>query len=174
MKRSIILAILIGFVVFTTFVVLIGGGIAHSHFYNKMWLANGNNPPECMTNYDNSFTCPHTDPEYYHGFYWSNHIMTLSILVGGTVFGIKLYRMKTDKIPKKPIVIMACIIVLVVIMVFTIGHFRTQSYYEDGYDVVMFDCFNERATTPNLHAKIIYQNDTHVIDNKNCQWELRK
>ena len=168
------LAILIGIVVFTTLVALVGGSIAHGYLYNKIWLADGNDPPECMTPNDNRFTCPHTDPEYYHGFYWSNHIMTISILIAGSVFGVKLYRIKADRITKKPIVIMACIITLVVIMIFAIGHFRTQGYYEGAYDVVMFDCFDERANVPTLHAKIIYQNATHVIDNKNCRWELRK
>ena len=173
MKRSITLAVLIGLVVFTTLVALVGGGIAHSHLYNKIWLGNGNDPPECMTPNDNIFTCSHTDPEYYHGFYWSNHLMTISILVAGTVFGAKIYRKKADKITKKPFVIMACIIMLIVIMVFALGHFRTQNYYEGTYDFVMFDCFDERGRG-DLHAKIIYQNDTHVIDNKNCQWELRQ
>ena len=52
--------------------------------------------------------------------------------------------------------------------------FENSKLHEGAYDFVMFDCFDERATVPNLHAKIIYQNATHVIDNKNCQWELRK
>ena len=69
---------------------------------------------------------------------------------------------------------MACVIVLIVIMVFAMGHFRTQSYYEGAYDFVMFDCFEERANAPTLHVKIVYQNATHVIDNKNCQWGIRQ
>ena len=173
MRCFIMLAILIGLVVFTTLVALVGGSIAHSYIYNHIWLASGNDTPKCMTPNDNSFTCPHTDPEYFHGFDWSNKIMAISILVAGTVFGVNLYRKRAEKITKKPLVIMLCIIVLVVIMVFAIGHFRTMSYYEGAYDFVMFDCFDERSRG-DLHAKIIYQNDTHVIDNKNCQWELRK
>ena len=174
MQRFIMLTIVIGIVVFTTIVELMGGSIAHSYLYNNIWLASDNDTPECLTSYDNGFTCPHTDPEYYHGFYWSNKIMTISILVAGTVFGVKLYRKKTEKITKKPLVIMACVIVLIVIMVFAMGHFRTQSYYEGAYDFVMFDCFEERANAPTLHVKIVYQNATHVIDNKNCQWEIRQ
>ena len=173
MKRSIMLAILIGFVVFTTLIALVGGSIAHSYLYNKIWIASGNDTPECMTPNPNVFTCAHTDPEYYHGFYWSNHITQFSILIAGIILGIKLCMKKTDKITKKPFIIMVCIIVLVIIMVFAIGYFRAQSYYEGAYDFVMFDCFDERGRG-DLHAKIIYQNDTHVIDNKNCQWKLRK
>ena len=69
---------------------------------------------------------------------------------------------------------MACVIVLVLMLVFAMGHFRTQSYYEGAYDFVMFDCFDERTPNPNLHAKIIYQNNTHIIDNKNCEWQTRQ
>ena len=101
MKRSTVLVILIGIVVFTTLVALLGGSIAQSYLYNNIWLANGNETPECLSPYDNSFTCPHTDPEYYHGFYWSNRIMTISILIAGTVFGLNLYRRRTEKITKK-------------------------------------------------------------------------
>ena len=101
MQRFIMLTIVIGIVVFTTIVELMGGSIAHSYLYNNIWLASDNDIPECLTSYDNGFTCPHTDPEYYHGFYWSNKIMTISILVAGTVFGVKLYRKKTEKITKK-------------------------------------------------------------------------
>ncbi len=155
-------------------VALLGGSIAHSYLYNKIWLANGNDPPECMTPNSNIFTCPHTDTEYYHGFYWSNHIMTISILITGIVFGIKFYRKETNKIITNSFVLMACVIVLAVILIFTMGHFRTQSYYEGAYDFVMFDCFDERASNPNLHAKIIYQNATHIIDNKNCEWQTRQ
>ena len=88
-------------VIFTTMVVLIGGSILHSSLYNKIWIANGNDPPECMTPNSNVFTCPHTDAEYYHGFYWSNHIMTISILITGIVFGIKFYRKKNKQNHKK-------------------------------------------------------------------------
>ncbi len=95
------LFIIIGIVIFSTIVALVGGGIAHSYLYNKIWISSGNGPPECMTNYDNRFTCPHTDPEYYHGFYWSNKIMTISILIAGTVFGVNLYIKRTEKIIKK-------------------------------------------------------------------------
>ena len=69
---------------------------------------------------------------------------------------------------------MAGLIVLVVLLIFSIGHFRTQSYYEEAYDFVMFDCFDERAPNPTLHAAIVYHNNTHIIDNQNCQWELRR
>ena len=79
---------------------------------------------------------------------WSNKIMTISILVAGTVFGVHLYRKKTDNITKKPFFIMLCIIILVIIMVFAIGHLRTQNYYEGAYDFVMFDCFDERGQHP--------------------------
>ena len=167
------LVVLIGTVVLTTLIALVGGSIAHSHLYNAIWLASGNDTPECLTPNPNVFTCPHTDPEYHDGFDWSNKIMTISILVAGTVFGIKLYRKRVDKVTKKPFLIMLCIIILVIIMVFAIGHLRTQHYYEGAYDSVMFDCFDERGRG-DLHAKIVYQNATHVIDNKNCQWELRK
>lgn len=166
-------AIIIGIVVFTTLVALVGGSIAHYHLYNAIWLASGNDTPECMIPNPNPFTCPHTDQEYHDGFDWSNKIMTILILVAGTVFGVKLYRKKTDKVTKKPLVIMLCIIIFVIIMVFAMGHLRTQNYYEGAYDFVMFDCFDERGRG-DMHDKIIYQNDTHVIDNKNCQWELRK
>ena len=94
MNRSIVLVILVMIIIFTTMVALLGGSIAHSYLYNKIWLANGNDPPECMTPNSNVFTCPHTDTKYYHGFYWSNHIMTISILITGIVFGIKFYRKK--------------------------------------------------------------------------------
>ena len=174
MKRSIMLVILIGIVVFTTMIALVGGGIVHSSLYNKIWLANGNEPPECMTPNDNIFTCSHTDAEYYHGFYWSSHITQFSILIAGIVFGVKLCSKKTYKIPKKSLIIIAIIIVFVVMLVFTLGYLRTQNYYEGAYRFVMFDCFDERAPVPTYHAKIIYQNDTHTIDNKNCEWELRK
>ncbi len=174
MKRSIMLVILIGIVVFATMVALVGGGIAHSSLYNKIWLANGNDPPECMTPNDNIFTCHHTDAEYYHGFYWSSHITQFSILITGIVLGVKLCRKKTEKLPKKSLLMIAIIIVLVVMLVFTLGHLRTQSYYEGAYRPVMFDCFDERAPNPTLHATIVYQNDTHIIDNKNCQWVIRK
>ena len=167
------LILTIGIVVLTTLVALLGGSIAHSYLYNNIWLASGNEIPECQNPNDNSFACPHSDPEYYHGFFWSNRIMTISILVVGTVFGVKLYRKKTDKVTKKPLVIMLCIIMLIIIMVFSIGHFRTQMYYEGAYDFVMFDCFDERGRG-DLHVKIIYQNDTHVIDNKSCKWEKRR
>ncbi|MCH9658236.1 hypothetical protein K0U27_06005 [archaeon] len=168
------LIILIGIIVFTTIVALIGGSIAHSYIYNQIWLADGNDPPECMKSYANHFACPHTDAEYYHGFYWSNHMMDILILTTGIVLGIRLYRKKTNNITKKPFIIMVGLIVLVVLLIFSIGHFRIQSYYEGSYDFVMFDCFDERAPVPTLHAAIIHQNDTHVIDNKNCQWELRQ
>ena len=174
MRRFIMLAILIGSVVFTTMVALIGGSIAHSYLYNNIWLASGNDSPECMTPYANPFACPHTDPEYYHGFFWSSHIMDIIIWTAGIVFGTILYRKKTSSITKKPFIIMACLIVLVVLLIFSIGYFRTLSYYEGAYDFVMFDCFDERAPNPTLHSTIVYQNATHVIDNKNCQWELRK
>ena len=173
MNRSISLAILIGLVIFTTLVVLLGSSIAHSYIYNQIWLAD-NDTPECMTPYANPFVCPHTDAEYHHGFYWSSHITQFSILIVGAISGIQLYRKKTNSIIKKPFIIMICLIVLVMLMIFSIGHFRTQSYYEGAYDFVMYDCFDERAINPTLHAKILYQNDTHIIDNKNCQWELRK
>ena len=174
MRRPIMLAILIGLVIFATLAVMIGASIAHSYIYNQLWLADGNDPPECMKMYANTFACPHTDAEYYHGFYWSNHILDIVILTAGIVFGVQLYRKKTSSITKKPFIIMVCLIALVLLLIFSIGHFRTQSYYEGAYDFVMFDCFDERAPNPTLHAAIIYQNDTHVIDNKNCQWELRK
>ena len=173
MKHSVVLVILIGTVALTTLIALVGGSIAHYHLYNTIWLASGNDIPECMTPNPNVFVCPHTDPEYHNWFDWSNKIVTISILAAGTVFGVNLYRKRVDKITKKPLVIMLCIIVLVIIMVFAIGHFRTQNYYEGAYDFVMSDCFDERGRG-DLHAKIIYQNDTHIIDNKNCQWELRK
>ena len=173
MDRSIVLVILVMIVVFTTLIALVGGGIAHSSLYNKIWLANGNEPPECMTPNDNIFTCHHTDAEYYHGFYWSSHITQFSILIAGIVFGVKLCSKKTDKIPKKSLIIIAIIIVFVVMLVFTLSYLRTQNYYKGAYRFVMFDCFDERGRG-DLHAKIIYQNDTHIIDNKNCEWQTRQ
>lgn len=99
-KMKVKLLLTIGIVVLTTLVALLGGSIAHSYIYNNIWLASGNETPECQTPNDNRFTCPHTDPEYYHGFFWSNRIMTISILVAGTVFGANLYRKRTEKITK--------------------------------------------------------------------------
>ena len=174
MKRSIVLIILIGIVVSATLVALVGGSMAHSYLYNKIWLDGGNDPPECMASYVNLFACPHTDAEYYHGFYWSSHIMDIIIWIAGIILGVKLYKRKTDKIRKKHFVIIVGIIVLVVVLIFAIGYANTQIYYEGAYRFVMFDCFDERAPIPTLHAAIIYQNDTHIIDNKNCQWEIRK
>ena len=168
------LAILIGAVIITTLIVLLGASIAHSHIYNQLWLADGNDIPECLKMYTNTFACPHTDAEYYHGFYWSYHIMDIIIWTIAIIVGVKLYRKKTNSITKKPFIIMVGLIVLVVLLIFSIGHFRTLNYYEGAYDFVMFDCFDERAPNPTLHATIVYQNDTHIIDNKNCQWELRR
>ena len=173
MNPSVMLVVLIGIVTLTTLIALAGGSIAHYHIYNTLWLASGNDTPECLAPNPNVFTCPHTDQEYHDGFNWSNHIMAILILAAGTVSGVKLYRKKTDRVTIKPFVIMLCIIILIMIMVFSMGHLRTQNYYEGAYDFVMFDCFDERGRG-DLHAKIIYQNSTHVIDNKNCQWELRK
>ena len=102
MRRSVMLAILIGFVIFTTLTALLGASIAHSYLYNQIWLADGNDPPGCMKSYANHFACPHTDAEYYHGFYWSNHMMDILILTAGIVFGIRLYRKKTNSITKNP------------------------------------------------------------------------
>lgn len=174
MRRSVLLVLLIVLVVFTTLVALVGGSIAHSYLYNKIWLSSGNESPECMAPYNNIFACPHTDAEYYHGFYWSSHIMDIVIWGAGIVFGMKLYKKKTNDITKKPFIVMVGLIVLVVLLIFSIGHFRTQNYYEGAYDFVMFDCFDERAPVQNMHAVIIYQNNTHVIDNKNCEWEIKK
>ena len=174
MKSPILIVILIGLVIFTTLIVLFGANIAHSHIYNQIWLADGNDTPECMKSYANTFACPHTDAEYYHGFYWSSHIMDIIIWSTGIILGVKLYRKKTNSITKKPFIIVAGLIVLVVLLIFSIGHFRTLNYYEGAYDFVMFDCFDERAPNPTLHATIVYQNDTHIIDNKNCQWEIRQ
>ena len=39
------LVILIGTVVLTTLIALVGGSIAHSHLYNAIWLASGNDTP---------------------------------------------------------------------------------------------------------------------------------
>ena len=65
-----------------------------------MWLADGNDPPKCMKMYVNTFACPHTDAEYYHGFYWSSHIMDIIIWSAGIVFGVKLYRKKQTILQK--------------------------------------------------------------------------
>ena len=166
------LPILIGTVALTTLIVLVGGSMMQSSLYNSIWLASGNDPPECLSLASNAMNCPVTDGEYYHGFYWSNHVTQFSILIAGILLGVKLCRKKTEKIPVRSLVIIACIIALVVTLVFAISYIKTQSYYEWSYDIVMFTCFDERGR-PDLRYKIIHQNDTHFIDSKNCEWRER-
>ncbi len=171
-RRSIMFPIMIGTVALTTLIVLVGGSMMQSSLYNNLWLASGNDPPECLSLASNDMNCSVTDGEYYHGFYWSSHITQSSILIAGILLGVKLRGRKTEKIPVRLLVIIACIIVLVVVSVFVISYVKTQGYFEWAYDVVMFTCFDERGR-PDLRYKIIHQNDTHFIDSKTCEWKER-
>ena len=172
MKSYIVLAILIGMVVLTTLIALVGGSMVQSSLYNSIWLASGNDPPECLSLASDAVDCPVTDGQYYHGFYWSNHITQFSILIAGILLGVKLCRKKTEKIPVRLLIIIACIIALVVVLVFVVSYVKTQGHYEWEYDFVMFTCFDERGRR-DLPYKITHQNDTHFIDSKNCEWKER-
>ena len=85
--------ILIGIVVFATFVALFIGGSVTSYLYNKAWLANGNDTPECLMRAPVE-NCEQTDAKYLNGLIlWSN-IMSFGILTAGAVIGVILYRKK--------------------------------------------------------------------------------
>ena len=86
--------IIIGSLVFATFVALIFGAAATSYIYNKAWLANGNDIPECLKSAATVRNCAQIDGEYLDGLdLWSN-VTSFSILITSIVLGVKLYKKK--------------------------------------------------------------------------------
>lgn len=69
MKNSVILMGLIGITVFTTLLAMIFVAEGTSYLYNRTWIANGNEAPECLQSAHTVMDCDNTD-EYFHGLFW--------------------------------------------------------------------------------------------------------
>ena len=89
MKRTIAL---IGIVILGTFFAVILSSGATSYLYNKTWLVNNNEIPECLMSASTAMNCPHVDGEYFSGLFWWSNFVGIAILTVGAIFVVVIYK----------------------------------------------------------------------------------
>ena len=83
--------IIVVIVIFATFVALIFGAVATSYLYTKIWLASGNDVPECLKFASNVIHCEQMNNEYIRGLDLWSIFISFSILITSVIVVIKLY-----------------------------------------------------------------------------------
>lgn len=91
MNRTIVF---IGIIAISTFFAMILSSGATSYLYNKNWLANENEIPECLLYSPVTIDCAEKT-EYLNGLFWWSNIISFSILIAGVASCIILWKKRT-------------------------------------------------------------------------------